>query len=200
VTEYLPPGYQHPDLSRPPVIMPQHPAQPGIALDFAGIKRHLGWGWRKRNRFVPESLMWAHGVVVALIFPEQVFQMALSKNDELADTFILDRLYKPFRERVQVGRPVGQFLHLDPFAFENLIEFLRKLGVTVFDQIGSSLASFGQLHHQVPCLLFHPRAVRLASWGTNTNPSRANMDEEEDVVSDFPEPGPDILRKKIACP
>ena len=81
-----------------------HPAQPGIVFNLAGIERHLGWRWWRRNCRITEPLMGAHGVVVALVFPDQMLQMVFPEHDEMVEAFLLYTLNEPFRERVQVDR------------------------------------------------------------------------------------------------
>ncbi len=135
--------------------MPEQPAQPGIALDFGRIERHLGWRWWSRDCRVSKSLVRTHGVVMALVFPDQVIQMVFPEYDEMIETLLLYTLNKPFGKSVQVGRPVGQLFYFDPFAFENLVEFLCEFRIAVPDQIGCFLPSFSQVVNQIARLLLH---------------------------------------------
>ena len=50
--------------------------------------------------------MGADGVVMALVFSDQVFQMVFPENHELAEAFLLYTLNEPFRERVQIWASV----------------------------------------------------------------------------------------------
>jgi len=127
------------------MIMPQKPAQTGLALDLRWIGRT---GVRRRHRNgsdcpVFNSLMRANRVVIPLVLSDQELQMAFPKHYELADALVLYTLNEPFGKRVQVGRGVGQPLHLDPLPSKNLAEFLRELGIAIFDQVGGFLAPLG---------------------------------------------------------
>ena len=184
------------------MIMPQKPAQTGVTFDFVRIWRT---GTKRGERddadgLVLDSLMRSDGIVMIFIFPDQEFQMTFPEHDELADAFIFNRLNESLCERVQIWRSEGQLFHLDAFTFEHLIKFLGKLGVAVLDQVRTFFTSVGQIHHKVPGLLLDPRPIWIAAHPGDLNPSRANVDEEKDVVGHFAESSPDVLREKVARP
>ena len=184
------------------IIMPQKPTQTGVTFDFV-LLWWTGAKWGKRDDadgFISNSLVRSNGVVVIFIFSDQEFQVTFPEHAELADAFILDRLNESFGKRIQIGRPIGQLLHLDPFGFENFVKFLGEFGVAVLDQVRTFFTSVSQIHHKVPGLLFDPRPIWIAAHPGDLNPSRANVDEEKDVVGHFAESSPDILGEEIACP
>ena len=184
------------------IVMPQKPTQTGVTFDFVRTGR-TGTKWGERNDadgFISNSLVRSNGVVVIFIFSDQEFQVALAKHNELADAFILDRLNESFGKRIQIWRSEGQLLHFDAFTFKNFIKFGGELGIAILDQVGRFLASVSQIHHKVPGLLFDPRPIWIAAHPGDLNPSRANVDEEKDVVGHFAESSPDILGEEIACP
>ena len=184
------------------IIMPQKPAQTGVAFDFIR-HRWAGTKWGERDDadgLVLDSLMRSDGVVIIFIFSDQEFQVTFPEHAELADAFILDRLNESFGKRIQIWRSEGQLLHFDAFTFKNFIKFGGELGIAILDQVGRFLASVSQIHHKVPGLLFDPRPIWIAAHPGDLNPSRANVDEEKDVVGHFAESSPDILGEEIACP
>ena len=56
-----------------------------------------------------------HGVVVALVFSDEVFEMALAEDDEVIQTLLFDGLYKAFCVGVQIGGAERETLHFDGF-------------------------------------------------------------------------------------
>jgi len=182
--------------------MPQKPTQTGVTFDFVRLW-WTGAKWGKRDDadgFISNSLVRSNGVVVIFVFSDQEFQVTFPEHDELADAFILDRLNESFGKRIQIGRPIGQLLHLDPFGFENFVKFLGEFGVAVLDQVRTFFTSVGQIHHKVPGLLLNPWTVWLGSHSCHVNSPGANVDEEKDVVGHFAKSRPDVLRKKVTSP
>ena len=144
--------------------------------------------------------MWADGVVVILVFPEQEFEVAFAESHEMVQAFMLDCLHEPFRVGVEVGRSERELLHLDSFALENLVEYCGELGVAVLQEIGDLFALLGQVHCQVTCLLLHPRAGRVARHPSDSHPPRGDVDEKQHVKRHLPANGPDVLGEEVAGP
>jgi hypothetical protein len=64
---------------------------------------------------------------------------------------------EPFRDRVDPRRPHRRLGDRHPGRGEHRVEGLGEPGVTVADQEPEGPAGISQVHHQVACLLGHPR-------------------------------------------
>ncbi len=71
------------------VVMPEQPAEPFLAGDFAAARR---FAWRPYNQSVSDALMWPLGVIVLGELVAEAIQMTLTADQKVKQAFVLKRL------------------------------------------------------------------------------------------------------------
>jgi len=84
-------------------------------------------------------------VVIRNEFRNKTIEMPLAECDEMVQSFVFNRLHKPFDAGIQIGRSDRQLLRLDAFIVQKLLEFGRILGVSIMDQTGRLLIPAGNV-------------------------------------------------------
>ena len=83
--------------------------------------------------------------------------------------------------------PVGQVDDSQPLRLEDLVEGGTELGVPISEQQLDLQSPILQPPRQVPCMLGHPGAGRVAGTARQVNAPAADLDKEEDVEPGQPD-------------
>src|ERR1035438_7920599 len=127
---------------------------------------------------IVESLMIAFMLVVGEIFIEHMAQGALAEENQLIETFLLDRTHPAFGEGIEVGGLWRQFESLNAGGVEDRIEVVGEFGIAVVEQeagIGHGRVGGGDIAGD----LFQPGLV--GEWTDSSEDDAAGFDRKERV-------------------
>jgi len=129
-------------------------------------------------------------------------QMALAKDEEVVQDFVLGPLHPNLGERVQIRTAGRNGPELQTVGLQDRAELGCELAVAVADDMRRpELGRFvGEDHAHVPCHLGHPDAIRIGCHAGKVNATSMEMDEEQHAIGDRPAQGPEGLREEVGGP
>ena len=74
-------------------------------------------------------------MIVLEILGQDVAELFFGGEDEMIETFLSKQPHEPLDAGIQIWTTWRQFNWLHPGGFENAVEFLRKQGISVVDQV-----------------------------------------------------------------
>jgi hypothetical protein len=123
-------------------------------------------------------------VVVPQVLVEDPLKVAPAPDQQPVQTLLPDRPHPPLGERIGIRRLDARRDDLGAVGHEHAVEGARDLAVAVTNDEArrAALRSFPlPFHHGLPCLLDHPRPVRMIGDPDEPNPPRPKFDDEQDI-------------------
>ena len=143
-------------------------------------------GFRLADQFVVQALVRSFFVVVDFELLAQDIHVLVSKDDEMIETFLLDRLDEPFGEGDHVRRTDRRPLCLNLSLFQGRNERLRVLPVIIQHQNLAFRAFRLDRLNELCRLPNHPLFIRLV--GRRRNIDSTSFDVDEDQNKDIAKP------------
>ena len=157
-------------------------------------------GFRLADQFVVQALVRSFFVVVDFELLAQDIHVLVSKDDEMIETFLLDRLDEPFGEGDHVRRTDRRPLCLNLSLFQGRNERLRVLPVIIQHQNLAFRAFRLDRLNELCRLPNHPLFIRLVGRRRNIDSTSFDVDEDQNKDIAKPRFRDDLLRKEIALP
>src|SRR6516225_5803582 len=136
------------------VVVVQPPAETFPPMHFAFAARMLRL---ETDQCIVQTLVVALAMVMRHEFSSRFPHRALAKQDHPLQTRFLDRAYKPFRVRVQIGTARWK-LHRGNTRFSQQAQELgRKQRITIMDEVALAIEQAVHRIREVAADLIHPQ-------------------------------------------
>src|ERR1700693_6513682 len=122
------------------------------------------------------------GMVMRHILTQRSPQGALTKDNDLRQTLLLDRSHPAFGIGVQVRTSRRQRERLDPARLDDRSEGDGVLRVAVMQEITTVSKGAASLHGRVPSHLLHPLLIWVDGDPGDVYLAALKMDEKQHVV------------------
>ncbi len=135
-----------------------------------------------RDQLVVETLVIALCMRVVQVWLDRIRQGACTQYDPLLQGLLLDGTYEPFAMRVQVWAPRGSEDRFHPTSFEQPIEGLRALRVSVVEQVALTHKEPLQGIRELSRTLRHEGRGGMRGDPGNLDAPRGQFHHHEDII------------------
>lgn len=138
-------------------------------------------------------------VVMFDIFRDGMMKRCFAEEDHAVEAFGFDRANESFGEGVQIRASQRQCFGFDAYGSKDHVEPGSKFGVAVAEQIIALGKQIATGTRQVAGGLPHPFIGGIRRDSAEVDLAAADVDEEQDVMGDQTECGPDFGGEEVGC-
>jgi hypothetical protein len=166
-------------------------------LNRAITREWIGGVLRKQKQVVFSLMRSFMKIVMLNIFSDGMAQRRLAKEDHAVEAFVFDGADESFGKGVEIRTSRRQRDWFDASTPHDHGEASGEFGVSIANQIPVAGKQLTALGCQIASGLPHPSVSGVAGYPSNVDLSTVNVDEEEAVISDQAEGGPDFGGEEV---